>query len=1177
MNQGQGSIVCLLGASGTGKTQLAKEVTQDLSRKGSLVIWGYGNPMASPFGIIRSLFESYFSFIQTLPETIRNKHEQWVRHSAGKYGPLLKSFTPGFSQILEDQVEIGDIERINPFFYEILANFFSELSRMAGSLVLILDDLQSLDHSSSEVILLLAKASQNCPLLLIVTSESNLMLPNLGSAQVLMLEMHPLSAQEVTLFLRERLGNRKIDPEISQLLFQKSSGNPLILKFYLDALFRKNFIYPTWEKWNLQVPHSQNSLLPDTLDDLLLERFQSFSESTQLILKFAALIGPVSSVRMLTQMTGISEIDVIHQLAEVTGTSSSEVISFGKIALNHQCVRTFLGAQIPEDQLPEYHVKIAESLNTPLISSLDCRFKATHHLMKINQNDLKTHSRSLWESLFLSAQESAQMFAFDEAYGQLFQAAEIAMDHQWPPIASFEILFGNVCYQLERLTEAHQHFSIALKLTESKLERFSIYGKLSDIHLNVWELQQSLNFLEKAYLESPHFVPPIPFADLLFKDLKQINSALFPVLKRRQKIAFFQNYSSSWSESTSRLLNLLEESKKNENIQERAQKKVLHFLLLLSQGQVLSAQKLASEILNQDAVWLDRIEVMEVFHALLMTLLLQGKAKDALKLAQNPSFKLYQRAEELESEVSMVFPVWLKNWMICSRAFLGNDHENESDFQEIERFNHELAADFQAFKFFKGLSCLALLWTQYEKNEWGQNFEETLSDFDKLEISPENASPLLYPIYVVQGYGRLHHYFQVEPEVKTQSLESLKKAILDLKKLPSHSLLNSHLKNFQSIMQWIEGDFDSAWLSACEAEKNAFESESLWALAEVTIQKARIFERQGKQQATLRCLQLPFKLTQEQGWVSKTIRIQKEFKIMIPPPPPVHLEGKSHRLDSEISAMGQLSPDGMLGGATQSYLDALVKLNRERARIAKDLEVTGIVHALLLPKETFVNTSFFQMASYYQAASQSGGDWWWVEKNLNEGLSVILADVTGHGAGSAMVTAAVASSYRTLISLNEVGQEIDYMWLFDKLNSNLCAICEGSYGMTLSAFRFTSDGQLKVWCAGTPPVMILRHATGVVNIKYIPSTSLGSPDITVAQESFQLEKGDRIFAFTDGVYEFQTSSRPAFGLKGLKKLLAMTQGQNVEQARQTLSMHLNAERNSPTLGDDLTFVLIDYL
>ena len=88
-------------------------------------------------------------------------------------------------------------------------------------------------------------------------------------------------------------------------------------------------------------------------------------------------------------------------------------------------------------------------------------------------------------------------------------------------------------------------------------------------------------------------------------------------------------------------------------------------------------------------------------------------------------------------------------------------------------------------------------------------------------------------------------------------------------------------------------------------------------------------------------------------------------------------------------------------------------LDRERARLEQELALTGAVQTLLLPQKADLCGKGWSLAAHYESAAQSGGDWWWADAAEGKCLRILMGDVTGHGPGSAMVTALISGSYRT--------------------------------------------------------------------------------------------------------------------------------------------------------------------
>src|SRR5690606_17890343 len=106
---------------------------------------------------------------------------------------------------------------------------------------------------------------------------------------------------------------------------------------------------------------------------------------------------------------------------------------------------------------------------------------------------------------------------------------------------------------------------------------------------------------------------------------------------------------------------------------------------------------------------------------------------------------------------------------------------------------------------------------------------------------------------------------------------------------------------------------------------------------------------------------------------------------------------------------------------------------------------------------------------FYRPADQAGGDWWWYEVAGSK-LTVLIGDVTGHGPGAAMVTAAVATAFRI--------QSPDTP-LPDRLrlcHEEVLRVAGGTYNMTVSAIELDyRTGRFAFYSAGGLPILRIRY------------------------------------------------------------------------------------------------------
>jgi sigma-B regulation protein RsbU (phosphoserine phosphatase) len=149
--------------------------------------------------------------------------------------------------------------------------------------------------------------------------------------------------------------------------------------------------------------------------------------------------------------------------------------------------------------------------------------------------------------------------------------------------------------------------------------------------------------------------------------------------------------------------------------------------------------------------------------------------------------------------------------------------------------------------------------------------------------------------------------------------------------------------------------------------------------------------------------------------------------------------------------------------------------------------------------------------------------------------------------------------------------------ILERTNIQLCKGNESGLFVTcwLGIFTF-STGELKFANAGHPfPVLYQENKFSFLNIK--PNFILGGMDgISYVEHSINLEKGDRIFIYTDGITEATDSNNQLFGddrlLEAINKTKNLSAPDTLKKIREQIDLFVgNAEQ-----FDDLTMLCIEY-
>src|SRR6478735_4199853 len=206
----------------------------------------------------------------------------------------------------------------------------------------------------------------------------------------------------------------------------------------------------------------------------------------------------------------------------------------------------------------------------------------------------------------------------------------------------------------------------------------------------------------------------------------------------------------------------------------------------------------------------------------------------------------------------------------------------------------------------------------------------------------------------------------------------------------------------------------------------------------------------------------------------------------------------------------------------------------DNARLHENLSsVARSLQQGLLPQR-LPSLEGMDLAARYRPAGDGsliGGDFYDVLPH-EDGLDLVIGDVTGKGARAAALTAQVRHTLRTAAQYEGSPSAV-----LDFVNRTLLAE-RGESGRycTVAMCRMQFDGSATVCCAGHPLPMIARSSGEVEHVGQ-PGSVLGwVPDPNFVDVAFELGEGESFVLFTDGVTEARTTG-DAYGLGGLEELL----------------------------------------
>ena len=251
------------------------------------------------------------------------------------------------------------------------------------------------------------------------------------------------------------------------------------------------------------------------------------------------------------------------------------------------------------------------------------------------------------------------------------------------------------------------------------------------------------------------------------------------------------------------------------------------------------------------------------------------------------------------------------------------------------------------------------------------------------------------------------------------------------------------------------------------------------------------------------------------------------------------------------------------------------RLKAENLRLSAELDVTRRLQQMLLPKEAELNQiTDLEISGFMEPATEVGGDYYDILP-YRDRVKISIGDVTGHGLESGVLSLMVQTAVRTLLESNQT----DPKQFLEILN---CTIYQNVQRMnsdknlTLALLDY-QNGILNL--SGQHEEIIVVRTGG--HIERIDTIDLGFPigldaDIAdfVAHIQVQLNPGDSIVLYTDGIPEAENAQGVQYGIERLCQILSQNWQRAAAEICQAVIDDLRQHIQAQKLYDDITLLVI---
>ncbi|MEH1790427.1 MAG: AAA family ATPase [Nostoc sp.] len=307
VSQGATEMMLVAGFSGIGKTAVVNEVHKPIVRQHGYFIKGKYDQFQRniPFSAFVQAFQDLIGQLLTESDAQIQQWKNKILDAVGENGQVIIEVIPELERIIGKQPPAPDLSgtaaqnRFNLLFQKFTQVFTS----FEHPLVMFLDDLQWSDSASLNLMQLLMADTSH--LFLIGAYRDNevnpahplmLTLSEIEKTQATIntITLAPLSQIQVNQLVAETLKcPEKLAWNLSQLISQKTQGNPFFASQFLKALHQDNLIQFNFELgcWECDITQVTTLAVTDDVVDFMAFQLRRLPPSTQQVLQLATCIG----------------------------------------------------------------------------------------------------------------------------------------------------------------------------------------------------------------------------------------------------------------------------------------------------------------------------------------------------------------------------------------------------------------------------------------------------------------------------------------------------------------------------------------------------------------------------------------------------------------------------------------------------------------------------------------------------------------------------------------------------------------------------------------------------------------------------------------------------------------------------------------------------------------------
>lgn len=269
--------------------------------------------------------------------------------------------------------------------------------------------------------------------------------------------------------------------------------------------------------------------------------------------------------------------------------------------------------------------------------------------------------------------------------------------------------------------------------------------------------------------------------------------------------------------------------------------------------------------------------------------------------------------------------------------------------------------------------------------------------------------------------------------------------------------------------------------------------------------------------------------------------------------------------DDDLHLVGAIANSAAIAIENARLYEAAV----EKGRMERELQMAYRVQSSLLPQET-PDIPGWEFSAYWQPAREVAGDYYDFIQSGDD-LTLVIADVTDKGMPAALFMAMTRSIIRT--SMDQSGTISEGISLANRM---ICQDSTLAMPVTLFACQIHQNRRgLSYANAGHNPPL-LYSSTDPQAVELMPTgIFIGYDcDADYATGEIEINPGDTLILYTDGIIDAMDENNTPFGEIRLKQILDIHKHKPVDQIIEAVQNAVQKHIGETDPFDDITLVIV---